>query len=305
MVIHTSKKSATQYQLTHLKKFVMGKRLWRTSAPYEHQSQGAVERFHKTLFAQVHAIRFDLVDHYNGQPDNVPAKLLPWILQHSCFTINRHQACHQSEACNTQSRAEGGRYVDWQDNKQWGAHHRAQLSLKNNGGLIYNTRSLSRMTLDPQWSKELFNTIEVLKMNTMQPDYSEEAVIGKAIINQYFTKVRFNDKQAGHSLWANKKEVRNPPDMHNGENIEQLQPRSAPQGLEPPPQYIHPASKAMATPSAYKPKRLRGPSVAHLDEIATTREIAVENNEDKEEKNHMESLMDNVQVQPWWQYEDD
>eukprot|EP00971_Amphidinium_carterae_P148113 2935516-Amphidinium_carterae.1 len=25
----------------------------------------------------------------------------------------------------------------------------------------------------------------------------------------------------------------------------------------------------------------------------------------KDEKNQMESLMDNVQVQPWWQYEDD
>eukprot|EP00971_Amphidinium_carterae_P155994 3092599-Amphidinium_carterae.1 len=50
---------------------------WRAAAAYEHQSQGAIERFHKTL--------------YNlGQPDNVPEKLLPWILQHSCFTINRY-----------------------------------------------------------------------------------------------------------------------------------------------------------------------------------------------------------------------
>eukprot|EP00971_Amphidinium_carterae_P283162 5621530-Amphidinium_carterae.1 len=67
---------------------------WRTSAPYEHQSQGAIERFHGTLFAQVPAMRFDLVDRYDlgilGRPDNVPEKLLPWILQHSCFTINRY-----------------------------------------------------------------------------------------------------------------------------------------------------------------------------------------------------------------------
>eukprot|EP00971_Amphidinium_carterae_P146639 2906325-Amphidinium_carterae.1 len=42
---------------------------WRTSAPYEQQSHGAIERFHKTLFAQVRAIRFDLVDLNNlGQP---------------------------------------------------------------------------------------------------------------------------------------------------------------------------------------------------------------------------------------------
>eukprot|EP00971_Amphidinium_carterae_P278718 5533075-Amphidinium_carterae.2 len=77
---------------------------WRTSAPYEHQSQGAIERFHKTLFAQVRAIRFDLLDRYNlGQPDNVPEKLLPWILQHSCFTINRYLV-HSDGLTNYQRR---------------------------------------------------------------------------------------------------------------------------------------------------------------------------------------------------------
>eukprot|EP00971_Amphidinium_carterae_P024078 475284-Amphidinium_carterae.2 len=31
-----------------------------------------------------------MVDRYNlGGPDNVPESLLPWILQHACFTINR------------------------------------------------------------------------------------------------------------------------------------------------------------------------------------------------------------------------
>eukprot|EP00971_Amphidinium_carterae_P029583 582125-Amphidinium_carterae.2 len=66
-------------------------RPWRTSALYEHQSQGAIERFHKTLFTQVRAICFDFVDRCNlGQRDNVPEKLLPWILQQACFTINRY-----------------------------------------------------------------------------------------------------------------------------------------------------------------------------------------------------------------------
>eukprot|EP00971_Amphidinium_carterae_P298970 5939562-Amphidinium_carterae.2 len=51
-----------------------------------HQGQGSVERFHQTLFSQVRAIRFDLVDRCNlGGPDNVPEALLPWILQHACF----------------------------------------------------------------------------------------------------------------------------------------------------------------------------------------------------------------------------
>eukprot|EP00971_Amphidinium_carterae_P341445 6480239-Amphidinium_carterae.4 len=66
----------------------------------------------------------------------------------------------------------------------------------------------------------------------------------------------------------------------------------------------------MAQPAGYKPThRLVGkqspPIVAQLNEIESTKELALENNEDKEEKNRMESLMDNVQVQPWLQYEDD
>eukprot|EP00971_Amphidinium_carterae_P197520 3920177-Amphidinium_carterae.2 len=61
------------------------------SSSHTHQGQGAVERLHKTLFAQVHAIKFDLVERYNLQtPDNVPEVLLPWMLQHACFTINRY-----------------------------------------------------------------------------------------------------------------------------------------------------------------------------------------------------------------------
>eukprot|EP00971_Amphidinium_carterae_P111078 2200204-Amphidinium_carterae.4 len=52
---------------------------WRTSAPYEHQSQGAIERFHKSL-------SWLTVQSWLTRQCK---KLLPWILQHSCFTINR------------------------------------------------------------------------------------------------------------------------------------------------------------------------------------------------------------------------
>eukprot|EP00971_Amphidinium_carterae_P043249 850891-Amphidinium_carterae.1 len=55
---------------------------WRQSCSHAHQGQGAaVERFHKTLFAQCHEIRFDLIERYNLQsPENVPEQLLPWVL---------------------------------------------------------------------------------------------------------------------------------------------------------------------------------------------------------------------------------
>eukprot|EP00971_Amphidinium_carterae_P167453 3317913-Amphidinium_carterae.1 len=68
------------------------------------------------------------------------------------------------------------------------------IALKSDGGTIDYTRSLSRMTPEQQWSKELFNMIEVPVMDTtLKTDHSEEAVIGKAIIDKYFTKVRLNE----------------------------------------------------------------------------------------------------------------
>eukprot|EP00971_Amphidinium_carterae_P140440 2782890-Amphidinium_carterae.1 len=63
------------------------------------------------------------------------------------------------------------------------------------------------MTADQQWNRELFNSIEVPQMDTtMRSDYSEDLVIGRAIIDQFFSKARLNTKQAGHNLWVNKQE---------------------------------------------------------------------------------------------------
>eukprot|EP00971_Amphidinium_carterae_P056556 1117797-Amphidinium_carterae.3 len=53
------------------------------------------------------------------------------------------------------------------------------IALKNNEGSIYYTRSLSRMTPDQQWNKELFNTIAVPMMDaTMKSDNSEKQSLG-------------------------------------------------------------------------------------------------------------------------------
>eukprot|EP00971_Amphidinium_carterae_P313661 6234051-Amphidinium_carterae.5 len=74
--------------------------------------------------------------------------------------------------------------------------------------------------------------------------------------------------------------------------------------------YVHPAPEAMAKPDSFKPThRLAGkqpPSiVGQLDNILATKELSLENNEDKDEKKNMETIMKDIQVQPWWQYEDD
>eukprot|EP00971_Amphidinium_carterae_P163567 3243480-Amphidinium_carterae.1 len=63
-------------------------------------------------------------------------------------------------------------------------------------------------------------------------------------------------------------------------------------------------------PDAYKPThRLTGKQpptiVRQLDDILEIKELFVENNEDKMEKTDMETIMMDVQVQPWLQYEDD
>ena len=55
------------------------------SPPYSHQSQGTVERFHKTLYGQVRAIRIGLADHLNVDADHLDAAFMPWIIQHATF----------------------------------------------------------------------------------------------------------------------------------------------------------------------------------------------------------------------------
>eukprot|EP00971_Amphidinium_carterae_P348941 6490753-Amphidinium_carterae.5 len=66
----------------------------------------------------------------------------------------------------------------------------------------------------------------------------------------------------------------------------------------------------MAKPKGYKPTHcLTGKQtpaiVGQLDNVLETKELSLENNEDKTEKNTMETIIEDVQAQPWWQYEDD
>ena len=60
------------------------------SPPYSHQSQGTVERFHKTLYGQVNAIKLGFATHLGIHPDSTAARLMPWIISHAVFTINQY-----------------------------------------------------------------------------------------------------------------------------------------------------------------------------------------------------------------------
>ena len=65
-------------------------RVTQISPPYSHQSQGTVERFHKTLNGQVRAIRIGLADQLGLHSDHFEGSLLLWIVQHAVFQTNRY-----------------------------------------------------------------------------------------------------------------------------------------------------------------------------------------------------------------------
>ena len=63
---------------------------FRASPPHSHQSNGAVERLHRTLFDQLRAVRLQWVLSLGIQPERLPQQSLPWLLQHSVFILNKY-----------------------------------------------------------------------------------------------------------------------------------------------------------------------------------------------------------------------
>ena len=62
----------------------------RVSPPYSHQSQGRVERFHRTLHEQIRTIRYQWAAHLGIRASAWPPASLPWIIQHAVFIANRY-----------------------------------------------------------------------------------------------------------------------------------------------------------------------------------------------------------------------
>ena len=63
---------------------------FRASPPHSHQSNGAVERLHRTLFDQLRAVRLQWAVSLGIQPERLPQQSLPWLLQHSVFILNKY-----------------------------------------------------------------------------------------------------------------------------------------------------------------------------------------------------------------------
>eukprot|EP00971_Amphidinium_carterae_P305149 6063565-Amphidinium_carterae.1 len=68
--------------------------------------------------------------------------------------------------------------------------------------------------------------------------------------------------------------------------------------------HLYVAAMVLHGPSGAHIGKQTPPIVAQLDEVHSTKELRLRNNEDEQEKHRMESIMDNILVQPWWQYED-
>eukprot|EP00971_Amphidinium_carterae_P350728 6491711-Amphidinium_carterae.2 len=178
---------------------------------------------------------------WNQTPENVPEALLPWVLQHACFTINRYlvhtdgvgnyQRCwgvqYDSATCNfgevvlADIKPITVNKLDITNNEQktegmWlgkttnsGEHI---IATNDNAGKVFYTRSLTSLTPELQWDKKVFDKINIPQLDTsMNEDYVEEEHIGKTTIDEVFTKTGLNEKQSGHRLWNNSKEPRHQP----------------------------------------------------------------------------------------------
>eukprot|EP00971_Amphidinium_carterae_P311461 6190398-Amphidinium_carterae.2 len=164
---------------------------WRQSSSHTHQGQGAVERLHKTLFAQVRAII--LITIY---------RLLTMYQKHFCLgccnmlaLINRH-VVHADGMTNYQQRW-GVQYNSaicsfgevvladiepitinkpvirnkkqktegfWLGRTTNSDEH--IIATKDNSKKVFYTRSLTRLTPELQWDKKLFDNINIPQMDT-------------------------------------------------------------------------------------------------------------------------------------------
>ena len=61
----------------------------RQSAAYNSQSQGSVERFHRTLISQIRSFRAQVKQYYD-RDINCEQPLMPWLVRHSNYLLNRY-----------------------------------------------------------------------------------------------------------------------------------------------------------------------------------------------------------------------
>ena len=86
-LIQLTEKIASELRLRH-----------QVSPPYSHQSQGRVERFHRTLQEQIRTIRYQWAAHLGIRASALPPESLPWISPTCC--VHRQPLHHSQQRCH-------------------------------------------------------------------------------------------------------------------------------------------------------------------------------------------------------------
>ena len=74
----------------------------RQSPAYSSQSQGSIERYHRTLLGQVRTLTQQVADNYSITISNTHP-ILPWIIRHAAYLLNRY-AVHNDGRTSFQRR---------------------------------------------------------------------------------------------------------------------------------------------------------------------------------------------------------
>ena len=62
----------------------------RQSPAYSSQSQGSIERFHRTLFNQVRTLTAQLRSNYKLNNISINHPIMPWVIRHAAYLLNRY-----------------------------------------------------------------------------------------------------------------------------------------------------------------------------------------------------------------------
>ena len=62
----------------------------RQSPAYSSQSQGSIERFHRTLFNQVRTLTTQLNNNHKLNIISVNHPIMPWVIRHAAYLLNRY-----------------------------------------------------------------------------------------------------------------------------------------------------------------------------------------------------------------------
>ena len=131
----------------------------RNSGAYSSQSQGGVERAHRTLFAQIRTLKAQIRQNYN-RDISMKHPLMPWIVRHSAYIMNRY-AVH-SNGCtsyfNRWNREQHTPLCEFGETVQHMLPTVKQFPRINNK--IVRARTISRQIMPHKYNQQLLDSVQ-------------------------------------------------------------------------------------------------------------------------------------------------